>query len=158
MNIGIFVHSYTNNTWSVAQQIADQLKVNHTVTLQRIIAIDEKPSQPQSIQLASDYDARDFDWIILAAPVRAFSISPVLKVFLQNTEAVKHKPTCVFVTQHFPFPWLGGNQSIKQIIKLAKTKGFEVRCTAIINWSNKKREDQIQRCVTKFANQLHETQ
>jgi len=38
-----------------------------------------------------------------------------------------------FVTQAFPFPWMGGTQAIKGMEKLVQAKGGKVSATGVVN-------------------------
>ncbi|MBU9674866.1 hypothetical protein KQ939_16590 [Planococcus sp. CP5-4] len=55
------------------------------------------------------------------------------------------------MTQQFRYKWLGGNRAILEMTTLLEAKGVVVNSTAIINWSNKKRQQQIEELVERFS-------
>jgi flavodoxin len=152
MKIGIVVHSKTGNTYGVAEKIKDALiKNGHSVTLEKVTAINEEPSEPQKIQLSVIPKTDIYDALIFGAPVRGFSLSPVMDAYLMQISTLKGKKICCFMTQSFPFPWMGGNRSLKRMKALCEAKNGNVFESGIINWMNKKRENMITDTVKKFS-------
>ena len=84
-------------------------------------------------------------------PVRAFSMSPVLLAYLAKIDSLKDQKIDLFVTQFFPYPWMGGKNAISQMKKTCETKGATVGLTGIINWKNRKREKMIQDLLDQFS-------
>lgn len=151
MKIGIIVHSYTGNTLSVAQSLQNKLiEAGHSVSIERVMAVNEDPSAAGNIELKVKPDISDYDGVVFAAPVRAFSLSPVMKKYLLQLPSLRGKRIGCYVTQYFPFPWMGGNRAIKQMKSICSTKGEEVIGEGIINWSNKEREKKIIDVVDKL--------
>jgi hypothetical protein len=151
MKIGIIVYSYTGNTLSVAECLKTKLEENgNLVVLESIKAKDENPNLTK-VELNVIPDARRFDQIVLAAPVRGFAVSPIMKAYLENCPCLDGKPIACFVTHAFPFPWLGGNSALKMMNKLVKAKHARVVSTGVVNWGSKKRESDIQKIVSEFA-------
>lgn len=151
MNIGIIIHSYTGNTHSVAEKIKNALvEEGQMVTIDRVTAVNEDPNAAGNIRLKSVPDISDYDVIIFGAPVRAFSLSPVMKLYISGLKSIEGKKTGCYVTQFFPFACMGGNNAIRQIVKLCKTKGAAVFETGIVNWSNNK-DKKIGRVVSKMS-------
>jgi len=143
MNIGIIIFSRTGNTLSVAEHIRDACAAQgHTAIIERVVAEDEDPNtRPVRIKHAPD-PAR-FDAVIFGAPVQAFSLSPVMKAYLQDMPPLKGKHVRCFVTQHFPKAWMGGNQALVQMKRLCRLKGADVAETGNVNWMSKARPEQI---------------
>jgi len=152
MKIGIFVHSKTGNTYSVAQKLKDKLlSLRHFVAVEKIIAEDDDQPDASKIVLKSAPGTQGYDVLILGAPVRAFSLSPVMRSYLTGIESLEGVRVFCFVTQQLPYPWLGGNRSIRQMRELLSAKGALILGSGMINWSGKKREDQIDSLVQSAA-------
>lgn len=152
MKIGIIIHSHTNNTMSVGQRLADAMLAHGDfVKLERVIAVNEDPNAKEKLQLAAAPDVAAYDYIILGAPVWGFSLSPVMTAYLADLSDLKGKRVACFVTEHFPKPWLGGSRAIKQMIQYISRRGGIVTQTAIINWTSKSRETQIEHLTAVFS-------
>jgi NAD(P)H dehydrogenase (quinone) len=144
VNIGIIVHSDTGNTYSVAQRILEELlREGHSVSLKKVIAIDDKQKDIRKIQLKTIPDVGAYDALIFGAPVRGFSLSPVLSAYLSQIPSLQRKKIECFVTQFFPYPWMGGNRAIKQMKDICQLKNGKVIETGIVNWSSKHRNEKI---------------
>jgi NAD(P)H dehydrogenase (quinone) len=144
VNIGIIVHSDTGNTYSVGQRILEALlREGHSVSLKKVIAIDDKQKDIRKIQLKTIPDVGEYDALIFGAPVRGFSLSPVLSAYLSQIPSLQGKKIECFVTQFFPYPWMGGNRAIKQMKDICQLKNGEVIETGIVNWSSKHRNEKI---------------
>lgn len=152
MKIGIILYSYSGNTLSVGERLKVALSnKGHEVSLERIKAINEEPNSRKPIQLTEIPDASQYDEIIFAAPVRAFCLNPVMKVYLSKLSSLQGKKISCFVTEHFPKAWMGGNHAIKQIKRLVRDKKGNVTDSGVVNWSNSKREKQINEMVSRFS-------
>ncbi len=154
MNIGIIVHSKTGNTYSVAEKLQKELiAAGHTVAIEKLMAVNDFQYDVQKIYLKSTPDISGFDAIIFGAPVRGFSLSPVLEAYLTQLVTLQGKKVACFVTQFFPFPWMGGNRAIKQMKQICELRGAKLLATGIINWSNN-REMKITNFVEKQTSLL----
>lgn len=152
MKVGIIVHSYTENTLSVAQKLLKKLeKKGHQVTLDRVIASNENPNASGNVVLKAIPDTSLYDTIIFAAPVRAFSLSPIMKVYLNQIADLDGKNVGCFVTEQLPLPWMGGKQAIKAMTHYIEKKGGHLLVTGIVNWSNKNRDIMINEVVDRFT-------
>lgn len=144
MKIGIIVHSHTGNTLSVAKVIKEKLiNLGHEANIEQVTAVNENPSETKNIQLKAIPDIDIYDAVIFGAPVRGFSLSPVMKLYLSQLMSMNGKKVSCYVTQYFPFPWMGGKQSIEQFVNECRLKKANVTTTGIVNWSSKKREKMI---------------
>lgn len=151
MKIGIIVHSHTGNTLSVAERLKDVLTLEgHSVNLEQVVAFDENPSAATNVQLKIIPDVMGYDVLIFGAPVRAFSLSQVMKTYLLKVPSLDGKKVGCFVTQHFPYEWMGGKNSISQMKKLCSDKQANVFATGIVNWTNKEREKKISDLLEKL--------
>ena len=145
MKIGIMVHSQTGNTLSVAQKLQDVLQAAGLETdLARVEAENDGSNTQSPVKLVSAPDTAPMDALVFAAPVWAFSLNAVMKAYLTQLPPLQDKLVCCLVTQHFAWPWLGGNRAIRQMKDLLTQKGARVLATGIVNWSNKAREAQIE--------------
>lgn len=152
MKICIIVHSHTGNTLFVAQGLKEVLLTQgHSVIIERVTAYNEEPSARGNIQLKTIPDTSKYDVIIFGAPVRAFSLSPVMKLYLSQIASLRGKKVGCFVTQFFPFAWMGGNHSIIQMRKVCESKGANLFQTGIVNWSRKDRKKKINEVIDKLS-------
>jgi flavodoxin len=152
MKVGIIVHSYTGNTLSVAQRLNEVfLLAGHSVSLERVSAINEDPSSSGNIQLKTIPDTSTYDILIFGAPVRAFSLSPVMKAYLSQLPSLKGKKVSCFVTESFPYAWMGGNRAIEVFKKACESKGGDLLETGVVNWPKKMREKKITEVLEKLS-------
>lgn len=144
MNIGIIVFSRTGNTLLVAEKILKAaVNQGQTAAIERIHAEHEEPGNKFPLRLTALPDPKPYDAFIFGAAVEAFSLSPVLKAYLEQLPALGGRKAACFVTQHLKKPWMGGNRAIRQMRSLLKAKGLDAQTTGIVNWSSPEREAQI---------------
>jgi hypothetical protein len=152
MNIGIIVFSRTGNTLAVAERIREACAASgHAATVEQIRIEDDKPGSGKPPRLTETPDPARYDRVYMGAAVEAFSLSPVMKAYMDGLAAFDGKSTGVFVTQHFPKPWMGGNRAIRQLRALCRAKGLNVQADGIVNWTNKARDAQIKAVAGRFA-------
>ncbi|WP_319469668.1 NAD(P)H-dependent oxidoreductase [uncultured Trichococcus sp.] len=155
MEIGIIVHSLTGNTLSVAERLQERLTADgHDVEIEQLKTIGEEnlsETKIDNIKLKGYPDPQAYDLLIIAGPVRGASASPVLKHYFSRIGQLEKKPTLLFVTQFFPFPWMGGKNALKQMTALCEALGAEVIGSAVINWKNPRRERQIAELLQQFS-------
>ena len=155
MKIGIIVHSHTGNTHSVAGRLKEEfLAAGQTLPIEQVTAVDDGQAEAGKIRLRTIPDAGAYDVLIFGAPVRGFSLSPVMAAYLSQAASLRGKKVCCFVTQYFPYPWMGGNRAIKQMKEICESKGCEVVETGIVNWSSKQRKKMIDELVEKLIRLL----
>lgn len=151
MKIGIIVYSQTGNTYSVAQRIQEKLTAaGHAAQIERVVPVGEVHPGIKNLKFETLPEAGNYDALVFAAPVQAFTLSVAMSVYLQQLSAFGNKKTACFVTMAFPYPWLGGNRAIAKMKKICESKGCMVSKTGIVNWSNKLREAQITGLVDNF--------
>ncbi len=152
MKVGIIVHSKTGNTLFVAQKIMEKLKADgHLTTIEQIIATNDEETDIQKVELQNIPNVSDYDVLIFGAPVRGFSLSPVMKAYLLKCVTFNGKKVSCFVTQYFPYPWMGGNRAIGQMKSLCESKDAKVLNSSIVNWKNKNRDQMIIESVKKLS-------
>ncbi len=152
MKIGIILHSHTGNTLSVGERLKDSLLAKgHSVQLERVIAENEDPQAKGAIRLKNVPDISVYDYVIFGAPVRAFSLSPVMTAYLSQLQLMNGKKIACYVTQHFSKPWMGGSRALKQMGSIISQKGGMVIDTGDVNWTNKIREEQIKDVLKRLS-------
>ncbi len=146
MNVGIIVYSQTGNTLSVAQKLEHALKANgHAASIARVEPIDN------SSKLKSAPDVGTYDAIIFASPVQAFSLAPVMKLYLSQVSSLDGKKVYCFVTQQLKKAWMGGNHAVRQIESACKAKGAGIMASGIVNWSSDTRNQQIDDIIGRLS-------
>jgi flavodoxin len=152
MKIGVIVYSHTGNTFSIGERIkAEWEQQGHEVRLERVISTSEKPEEAGKAPLKESPDTSSYDKIIFGAPVWAFSLSGVMKIYLTQLASLQGKKVCCFVTQSFPFSWMGGNRAVKTMKRLCEEKGAEVMELGVIHWGRKDRENNVKAMIRRFS-------
>lgn len=156
MKIGIILHSQTGNTYLVGQKLEEKLKtMGHDVTLLRMKTIGNPEAKDEDIQLDVMPEVIDYDALIFGGWIQAFNLCPGLSKYLKQLSFLKDKKISVFLTQHFPYKWMGGNTGMAKMKKILSSKGAVVSYSGIINWSKKnQRDDQIDKLVEKLSSQF----
>jgi flavodoxin len=151
MKIGIIVHSQTGNTYSVAQKLQKKLSATENeVKVERITPNGEVNPSSKNIKFETLPDLDAYDALIFGAPVQAFSLSAVMKAYMNQIKSLNNKKVACFVTKGVPFNWTGGNKAINQMKKIIESQGGTVIGTSIVIWRDK-REEQIAELVEKFS-------
>ena len=152
MNVGIIVYSQTGNTLSVAQKLENAIRAKgHEVSLLKVEQVQNASPSPATIELKSSPDVSLYDAIIFASPVQAFSLSPVMKLYLSEVSSLIDKEVYCFVTQQLKKAWLGGNHAVRQIKSACQKKGADITVSGIVNWSSDTREQQINDIVSRLS-------
>jgi len=73
--------------------------------------------------------------LIFATPVWAFALSPVMVTYLSGISSLKGKKIAVFVTIGFPWAWMGGARSLKQLKESCETHGGTVIAAELLTRS-----------------------
>jgi hypothetical protein len=55
--------------------------------------------------------------------------------YLSQITSLQGKKVACFVTEFFPFPWMGGNQAIGQMKEICESKGATVSASGVVNWT-----------------------
>jgi len=148
LKIAIIIHSKTGNTKSVAERIQEKLVAQgHQVMLEEIAGSDDEEMKLAKIILTKSPESEEYDGYVFGAPVRAFCLSPIMKAYLSKIQDLQGKPVYCFLTQHFRFRFLGGNNALKQFKQALNQKSALILGTNIVNWKNKKRSQLIEETV-----------
>jgi NAD(P)H dehydrogenase (quinone) len=152
MKIGIIVHSFTGNTLAVAEKIQSSLlSSGHEAVIERlVIAGGEQPNVAQFL-IEDPPDESRYDALIFGAPVRGFSISPVISAYLKQLTSLKDKKVACFVTKQLNSNWTGGKSAIDAMTKLCESKGGSVAGTGVVFWKSKNRDHEIDSLVQQLS-------
>ena len=155
MKIGIIIYSQTGNTYSVAKEIEAKLLLDkRDVTIEKIDLIDQTLPRKYPFVLNNIPSLDKYDVIIFGTYVEAFMLNPVMISYLNQLSNIKNKKVYCFVTQFFPYPWMGGNNAVKKMVKILNEKGALIQLTDVINWKNKNRFIKISSLTDKIARSL----
>jgi flavodoxin len=151
MKIGIIVHSQTEHTFSVAEQLKERLmEAGNEVDVERVVTDGDAPPGAKNIKFKNLPNVEGYDGLIFGAPVHAFSLSPAMKAYLEQISSLQDKKIVCLVTKGMRFKWTGGTRAIGQMKNICKSKGGSVIETGIVIW-NKSRDKQIADLVEKIS-------
>ncbi len=152
--IGFIYHSYTGQTEKVLTTAEARLKTkDYTLTLDQVRAVDANPKVSE-VTLTHAPKVDDYDLIVLASPVHAFSVPIVMKTYLESVSSFQGKPVMLLVTHHFPFKWLGGKQALNALQKKVEALEGQVIIKHSVEWSSKHREREVNRWVEALEGYL----
>lgn len=152
MHIGIIVFSNTGNTQSVALLVKDKLsKDGHRVVLEEIKIEGSVQQGPAGITLTAIPDPAAYEALVICSPVQAFSLSPVMKMYLSGIKSLEHKEIAFLVTEFFPYRWMGGNRALGILEKRCASLGARVLGGEVVNWSRRNRQEIITGVVERLA-------
>lgn len=157
MKIGIIVHSQTGNTHQIGEKLLEKLQnYGHETTLLRIQNLKSEDTSKKTNDLVLDSvpEAKGYDALIFGAWVEAFNLCPGFTLYLKQLSSIDTKNVSCFVTHHFPFKWMGGSNGLNKMKKLLADKGIKTHTSGVVDWSNKKREQQIEDLVTRITEQF----
>ncbi len=154
MRIGIIFYSKTGNTKSVAERLFK--KLSNEFEDVKIEEITITGDIEKGFQIDNNPPVNDYDIVVFGSWVMAFSLNPVMKKYLSMLPSLKDKKIFCMVTQHFPYKWMGGSNCLNQMRKIVKSKYGELYLTDVVSWTNKKREEQIEKIISSFNNAIQE--
>lgn len=151
MNIGLIIYSQTNNTYSVAQRLQDNLSARgHDVNIERVVPAGKVNPGDLNINFEKKPDTKPYDVLIFGSPVHAFNLAPAMNAYLNQIPSLEGKNIACFVTKGLPFDSTGGNQAIKQMKNVCRARGGVIIGTAIVTWTMG-REKKINNLLEKFS-------
>jgi len=145
MKKAIIFYSKTGNT----KGVADRVNVTFQGELLAVTAESDDPNILDPI-LVETPDVKSYDEIIFASPVHGFMLSKVMSKYLNQIGDLSDKKIDLFITHFFPFAWMGGNQTLKQMKRLIERKNGVVQRMTSVNWKSKKREIIIESMVKQY--------
>lgn len=144
MKIGIIVHSRTGHTLTVAQALLKRLlSAGHTADIARLNASGDKGRDVGTVVLEKPPATTEYDLLVFAAPVHGFALSLAMQAFLNLLPVQANKPALAFLTQSFPIPSMGGNQTARQLKDICRGKGLDMAGVEIIPWMCFIRRDRL---------------
>ena len=151
MKVAIILYSGTGNTRGVVERLAEKFRARgHQAEVREITVTGDPGKGADAFQLATIPPMDDADLVVLASPVMAFSLSPVMKAYLAQAQPPR-RPVLVVITQHYPRPWMGGRQALGWMTRAVEGKGGSVADSMIVNWSSKAREQRIEEGTDRLA-------
>ncbi|MGE3062642.1 MAG: flavodoxin family protein [bacterium] len=145
----IIVHSETGNTKLFAEEIKKAIEKKGLECGITQIETDApmrnyNPSK-QVLNIINLPEVEGYDYVLLGGPVMAFSANAAVMKCIRDLKSLKGRKFIPFVTQHLPFPFLGGTNAIRMMSNEAKKSGAEVLEGGIINiaWHDYKTEMKI---------------
>ena len=155
MKIGIIVYSQTGNTFSVATKLKESLSAaGHSATLEQVKVAGERKPGTRGFKLETLPNVAPYDGLVFGAAVEAFSLSPVMRGYLDKVPSLQQKKVACLVTQAFPYPWLGGNRAARQMRRLCESKGATVCGSGVVNWMRSRRDQRIAGVVDRLGKLL----
>jgi NAD(P)H dehydrogenase (quinone) len=153
MKTGIIIYSQSGHTRQAAQKLLEALRAKgREAELLEVKASNTQPEMNASlVQLTNKPEVEAYDQLVFASPVWGFSLSRVMKVYLEGLPSLKGKKISLFVTHQLPLPWMGGNNAIRQMEKLCEEKGGQVTARAVICWGKKRRERDLSYMLKKLG-------
>ncbi|MEA3558129.1 MAG: flavodoxin [Candidatus Thermoplasmatota archaeon] len=135
MNIGIIVFSHTGNTLSLSREILKSLtKAGHTVNIEQVTTDGDPQKMGNDIKFKNRPSTDNYDALFFGSPVWAFSLCPVMKIYLSGLGSLDSRKVGLFVTKTLPFNWTGGNHAISQMKKEVGVKKGKVNGSGIVRW------------------------
>jgi len=152
MKIGIIVQSRTGNTLSVAEKLKEKLASSgHRVNIERLKVLGDPKVSEKDVKFENLPDTGQYDALIFGSAVEAFSLSAVMKQYLEEIGPLSGKKAACLVTKQLTFKWTGGTHAVSQMKKLCLAKGAEVLGSGIVVWGSSKREENIDRAVDSLS-------
>ena len=106
---------------------------------------------PNIFEITNSPKVDKYDTIIFASYTEAFMLCAVMKSYLESISSLQNKDVLCFATHHFPYPWLGGNNTVRKIKAICQSKGATIKKSGVISWSSKKRETKIEELINDFS-------
>ena len=138
MKIAIIVHSSTGTTRKFADRIAVKLSADgHDVKVTQLET--DVPVTSGSTRKCREFritnlpDIKACDVVLFGGPVWGFSASPIIIACIEAFDDLQGKRVLPFVTQGFPFAFMGGNQAKGVMGKRAAGKKATVLRGVVIN-------------------------
>lgn len=145
MNRAIIFYSKSGNT----RRVAESVNVTFQGDLLAVTAENDDPNILDPILIEAP-DVKAYDHIIFASPVHGFMLSKVMAKYLKHIDDLSDKQIDLFITHFFPFAWMGGNQTLKQMKKMIERKNGIVGSMTSVNWKSRHRESIINALIESY--------
>ncbi len=152
MHIGIIVHSLTGNTLAVAEKIREKLTAaGHGAEIEKIAVAGGEDPQKREFELSNPPDVLPYEALVFGAPVRAFSVSPVIAAYMKQMAYLDGRKVALYVTKHLKPNWTGGNKAIATMRALCEKKGGVVAGTGIVSHKSKDYAGDVERLAERIS-------
>ncbi len=142
MKQAIVYYSNTGNTRGVAKQF-------NGFDLLEVKAASDDPNILSPI-LTSIPLLDGYNYVVFATPVHGFQISKIMKTYLEQVPSFDGLLIDLYITHFFPFAWMGGNVSLRQMKQIIESKNGQVRWMTSVNWKSRKRAKTILEMIAKY--------
>ena len=116
MKIGIIIYSQSGATANVAKKLDAALTAGgHEVDTTLLRTTGKVKPRDTSVEIKNAPSVEPFDAIVVAGPVWAFTISPVILKYVKGLGKLTGKKALCFVTKGLPFAWTGGTTALKTL-------------------------------------------
>ena len=151
MKIGIVVYSQTGNTFSVAGKLKEKLTAaGHSANIERITPTGGE-KDGKNIQFGKLPDLGQYDGLVFASPVHAFSLAPAMAAYMKQLPPLSGKRIALVVTKGLPFAWTGGSRAIGTMKKACEARGGTVGATGIVVWRGANRDKNLEEVVDTIS-------
>jgi len=121
------------------------------VNVEKIKVIGEFKPRQKEIKFEKLPAIEQYDGIVFGSPVHAFSLAQPMSRYLRQIQSLSDKKIALFATKQLRFNWTGGNQAIKKMKKICKSKDGVICGSGIVVWSSKDRERMINEVADKIS-------
>ena len=116
MKIAIVIYSQSGSTAKVAKTLAAALTSRgHDVDTTLLRTVGKVNPGSTSFEIKNAPAVDEFDAVVVAGPVWAFTISPVILKYVRELGKLSGKKALCFVTKGLPFLWTGGMRARKTL-------------------------------------------
>ncbi|MCF7931034.1 MAG: hypothetical protein K9L02_05965 [Acholeplasmataceae bacterium] len=141
----IVLYSKTGNTLGVGKRLAEAKGFD----IKEVTAMSDDPNNKKP-ELVEVPDIIGYDHLIFGSPVHGFNLSQIMHVYLSQLPDLTGKTIDLFITHFFPYAWMGGTRTLKQMKQIVETKNGKVGKMTSINWKSKKRELVISEMIKAY--------
>lgn len=152
MKIGLIIHSVTGNTRYVAEKLSKALAdKGHAVDYKEVKTEGDAASGGKGIRFIEKPVVDECDVLIMGSHTEAFDLEPAMKQYLKGDLKMDCNKVICYATHQFPFPWLGGNRTVKKMQKLCREQGAMETFGVVIDWKpDKGRDERIKKAVDEI--------
>lgn len=124
MKVAIMIYSKTGITKKLATHLYAKLKSQgKDVDLFELETDKEVNPGEMSFQITKLPDLTAYELLYVGSPVWAFHACPAIIKAINEVIGISGKKTIPFVTMHFPYPFMGGSNSLRGICKALNKRG-----------------------------------
>jgi len=146
MKAAVVFYSETGNTKLLAEEIKKALEKRGVETLfsqvESNVPARDHMQTLEALEIKNLPSVADCDIVFAGGPVMGFRANGATMKCISEMKSLKGKKFVPFVTQYFPFSFMGGSNSVRMMSNEAKRMGAEVMPGIIINvaWHDYKKD------------------